>query len=772
MFRPATSFLKGAASLEEAAIPGRAGVLARAVILAGCAVLISCEQVSVTSVDVAAIRVEPAEATLSPGDTLRLAATPVDASGNPLRDRPVVWTSQDTAVVTVDPTGLVVARRGGEAAVRASAGGVQGTASIVVPEAPRVDVELSEVTADPSSLPADGSSAAVVTVRLRDDQGSLITDSLMVTLRIASGPGGLSTTTPPFDAATSSYSADVTSTAAGETVVTADQDGTALAQEALVEFVAGPAAAMDVTAGQGQTGTAGEPLADSLVVQVSDANGNPVSGVEVAWSPDAGSADPTTSETGADGQARTSWTLGPEAGEQTLGATAEGVSAGVTFTASTGVGDVSASESSVVADPDAVMANGEEASTITVTLRDAQGNLITEERTVALSITSGPGELNATSPPYDPGTSTYVTTATSSSGGTTVIRAVADGVTLEDGPTVQFMVGDVSAETSSAVAEPETVTADGDDASVITVTLRDAEGNLLTDPVPVTLLVASGPGELSTGSPAFNPETNTYSAALTSSESGTTTIVVVADALTLDDRPQVAFVPGPVSADESSLTADPTQVTADGSAASTLTVTLRDAQGNVITEEQQVSLAVVSGPGSVGGVDFDPGTNTYSAPLTSSTTGTATVQAQGNGTAITQQAAVEFVIGGASATESTVTADPTTVPADGSSASTVTVELRDGGGNPIGGRTDDAFSVALTGAAVATGVTETATAGTYQFGVTNAAPELVTVTVTVDGVTLDDAPEILFTTEEEAEAVGTGPGGGRTGSSSALWPGT
>jgi adhesin/invasin len=753
MLRPATPLVKGAVSAEGAATPRRAGTLARALILAGSAALASCEQVSVTSVEVAAIRVEPAEAILSAGDTLRLAATPVDASGNPLRDRPVVWTSQDTAVAVVDHTGLVTARREGGAVVRASAGGVQGAASIVVPEPPRVNPELSEVVAEPSSLPVGGSSGSVVTVRLRDDQGGLITDSLMVTLRIASGPGGLSTTTPPFDAATSSYSAEVTSTTAGETVVAAaDEGGTAIAQAALVEFRAGPAANIAVTAGQGQTGPAGEPLPDSLEVEVTDTFGNPVAGVQVTWSPGAGSAAPAASETRADGRARTSWTMGPVAGEQTLGAAAEGVADGVTFTATTGVGGVSASESSVVADPAAVAADGEEAATISVTLRDAQGNLIPEERTVALSITSGPGTLGATSPPYDPGTSTYVTTVTSSSGGTAVIRAVADGVTLEEEPTVQFILGDVSPGTSTAVAEPETVTADGDAASLITVTLRDAEGSLLTDPLPVTLLIASGPGELSTGSPAFDSGTDSYSATLTSTESGTTTIVVVADAVTLNDRPQVGFVAGPVSSVESSLAADPTQVTSDGSDSSTLTVTLRDAHRNLITTEQGVSLAVVSGPGAVGGVDFDPGTSTYSASLASSTPGTATVQAEANGVAIAQQSVVEFVIGGVSAVASTVTADPATVPADGTTASTVTVELRDGGGNAIGGRTAG-FSVALTGTATATAVNETAAAGTYQFGVTNAATETVTVTVTVDGVTLADQPTVAFVPGAATEMV-------------------
>jgi hypothetical protein len=99
--------------------------------------------------------------------------------------------------------------------------------------------------------------------------------------------------------------------------------------------VAGPAATIEKTSGDAQTGAAGGPLPDSLLVQVKDSYGNVVSGATVLWSVASGigtvsrSSDVTT----ATGFASTKWTLGPEVGEQSVQAAA-GTAPSATFTAS------------------------------------------------------------------------------------------------------------------------------------------------------------------------------------------------------------------------------------------------------------------------------------------------------------------------------------------------------------------------------------------------------------------------------------------------------
>src|SRR5256885_15635021 len=72
--------------------------------------------ITVTTVPVASVSVTPPSATLAPGQTVQLSATPRDANGNALAGRPVAWTSGDTTVATVNGSGLVTAVAAGGAA--------------------------------------------------------------------------------------------------------------------------------------------------------------------------------------------------------------------------------------------------------------------------------------------------------------------------------------------------------------------------------------------------------------------------------------------------------------------------------------------------------------------------------------------------------------------------------------------------------------------------------------------------------------------------------
>ncbi len=64
-----------------------------------------------------------------------------------------------------------------------------------------------------------------------------------------------------------------------------------------------------------QSGQVGTTLANPLVVQVADAFGNPIPGVDVVWTVDGGgSVSSATTTTGADGQTSVTRTLGTTAG--------------------------------------------------------------------------------------------------------------------------------------------------------------------------------------------------------------------------------------------------------------------------------------------------------------------------------------------------------------------------------------------------------------------------------------------------------------------------
>ena len=81
---------------------------------------------------IATVAVTPGNPTLVAGDTLHLAVQLRDADGHRLFFRPVTWSSDNPAVASVSPAGLVLAVSAGSATITASAGGQSGTATVLV----------------------------------------------------------------------------------------------------------------------------------------------------------------------------------------------------------------------------------------------------------------------------------------------------------------------------------------------------------------------------------------------------------------------------------------------------------------------------------------------------------------------------------------------------------------------------------------------------------------------------------------------------------------
>src|SRR5256886_14660893 len=85
--------------------------------------------VTVTCVaPVALVSVSPAAPTVQAGQTVQLTATPKDANGTPLSGRVVTWSSNNTAVATVDGDGVVAGEAAGAAAHPGTDGGKKRTA--------------------------------------------------------------------------------------------------------------------------------------------------------------------------------------------------------------------------------------------------------------------------------------------------------------------------------------------------------------------------------------------------------------------------------------------------------------------------------------------------------------------------------------------------------------------------------------------------------------------------------------------------------------------
>ena len=351
-------------------------------------------------------------------------------------------------------------------------------------------------------------------------------------------------------------------------------------------------------------------------------------------------------------------------------------------------GPASALTSTITAAPTSIAADGAATSTVTVQLKDASGNdLTTGGDAVTLATTLG--TLGAVT---DNGDGTYTATLTSgTTAGTATVTGTVNTVAITDNATVAFTVGAASAATSTITAAPTSIAADGAATSTITVQLKDANGNDLTaGGDAVTLATTLG----TLGAVTDNTD-GTYTATLTSgTTAGTATVTGTVNTVAITDNAVVTFTVGAASAVTSTITAAPASITADGASTSTVTVQLKDAGGNnLATGGDAVTLATTLG--TLGAVT-DNGDGTYTATLTSGTTaGTATVTGTVNTVAITDNAAVAFTVGAASALTSTITAAPASITAEGASTSTVTVQLKDAVGNNLatGG---DAVTLATT----------------------------------------------------------------------------
>ena len=98
-----------------------------------------CDDAPTVTVDPVPARViiTPPSANLgAAGQTVQLVAAVLDASGNPIPNASVEWSSADSAVATVDATGLVTAAAAGTATITAQSGAVEGTARITVIDDP------------------------------------------------------------------------------------------------------------------------------------------------------------------------------------------------------------------------------------------------------------------------------------------------------------------------------------------------------------------------------------------------------------------------------------------------------------------------------------------------------------------------------------------------------------------------------------------------------------------------------------------------------------
>ncbi|UAN21467.1 Ig-like domain-containing protein [Enterobacter sp. JBIWA003] len=674
-----------------------------------------------------------------------------DALNNPVSGQAVAFASTLGGVTfsTVTDNGdgsytaTLTGTTAGAAAVSATLGGAAfGVAPAgVTLTAGAPDAARSSLAAAPATIAADGVAASTLTLTLRDALNNPVSGQAVA---FASTLGGVTFSTVT-DNGDGSYTATLTGTTAGAAAVSATLGGAAFGvAPAGVTLTAGaPDAARSSLAAAPATIAADGVAASTLTLTLRDALNNPVSGQAVAFASTLGGVTFSTVTDNGDGSytaTLTGTTAGAAAVSATLGGAAFGVApAGVTLTA----GAPDAARSSLAAAPATIAADGVAASTLTLTLRDALNNPVSGQA-VAFASTLGGVTFSTVT---DNGDGSYTATLTGTTAGAAAVSATLGGAAFGVAPAgVTLTAGAPDAARSSLAAAPATIAADGVAASTLTLTLRDALNNPVSGQA---VAFASTLGGVTFSTVTDNGD-GSYTATLTGTTAGAAAVSATLGGAAFGVAPAgVTLTAGAPDAARSSLAAAPATIAADGVAASTLTLTLRDALNNPVSG-QAVAFA-----STLGGVTFstvtDNGDGSYTATLTGTTAGAAAVSATLGGAAFgVAPAGVTLTAGAPDAARSSLAAAPATIVADGVAASTLTLTLRDALNNPVSGQAvafastlggvtfstvtdngDGSYTATLTGT-TAGAAAVSATLGGAAFGV---APAGVTLTGEITGVT-------------------------------------
>ena len=636
---------------------------------------------------------------------------------------------------------------------------VDSSAPILIQASAGVDFTLdpasagtSTVTASPTTVTANGTSISTVTVTLRDVDGNPVAGDT-VALGAGSGSSAVSAPSGPSSAAgivtftvTDTVSQNVTYTGTDSKVAVV------ITQTAAVTFTPGPASAGTSTVTSSPTTvTANGTSTSTITVTLRDAHSNPVAGDNVALVAGAGSSTVSTPSGPSSATGVVTFTVTDVAAQDvTYTATDTTVPATITQTAAVTfiAGPANAATSTVTANPTTVTADGTSTSTVTVTLLDAHGNPVEGDSVTLISN----GGSSTISPSSDP----------SAAGGTvtfTVHDAVAEDVTyaatdtsvpvvIDQSAEVTFTPGPTNAGTSTVASNPSSVVASGTSTSTITVTLRDVDFNPVQGHA-VTLTPGGGGSVISaaSGSSGANgvvtftvTDVTAQNVAYTATD---TTVPVV-----ITETAQVNFVPGPTDAATSTVTANPTTVTADGATHSTITVTLLDVHGN--PEQDDTVTLTPNGGSSVASAASGPSGANGRVSFTVTDTAVQDVDYQATDVTasivLQQVAAVDFTVGPTNAGTSTVTASPSSVLADGTTHSTVTVTLLDANGHPVVGDAV-ALNAGSGGSVVSAASGISSGSGIVTFTVSDGTAQAVVYTArdTTAAVTLTTRPTVTFT---------------------------
>src|SRR5439155_785581 len=217
--------------------------------------------ITVTIVPVASVTVSPASASIFVGGTRQLSAVTKDAAGNTLTGRVVTWASSNTAVATVNSSGLVTAVGAGSATITVTSEGKSGTAAITVTVVP-----VAAVTVSPASATIAVGGTRQLSAVTKDSAGGTLTGRVVTW------------SSSNTAVATVNSSGLVTGVAAGSATITATSEGKS--STAAITVIVVPVASVTVSPAAATIVVGGT---QQLSAVTKDSAGNTLNGRVVTW---------------------------------------------------------------------------------------------------------------------------------------------------------------------------------------------------------------------------------------------------------------------------------------------------------------------------------------------------------------------------------------------------------------------------------------------------------------------------------------------------------
>ena len=216
-------------------------------------------------VPVATVVVAPASATILVTQTKAFTGTPKDAGGNNLSGRVVTWASSNTAVATINASGVATGVSPGTVTITGTSEGKSGTATLIVNPVPVATVTISPPSPDTVFIGYTTQLSAVT----KDSVGGVLTGR---TVTWQSGTPGV---------ATVGTTGLVTGVAVGSSTITATSEGKS--GSVTMVSIKAPVASVVVSPASDSIATGGSAGTATLAATVTDVKGNVVTDRTIAW---------------------------------------------------------------------------------------------------------------------------------------------------------------------------------------------------------------------------------------------------------------------------------------------------------------------------------------------------------------------------------------------------------------------------------------------------------------------------------------------------------